>query len=184
MGSPIVTTAYNGGFLEYLNLVSSIMFLIWHPISLLIVHRAYSEITWITATWMLTLFILPVYSIVLTIANETLQIYLLYIVHYVQGVIQAYFIINAIMWLLTQWFWIESVQLDEDRSKFGTTARDLQMWQVLTTLPQMSFLAIFYLMLVDIDAFYTKNPSSVAPAFVFIFSTYSKGLADLIDQYL
>jgi len=73
----------------------------------------------------MTLFFFPIYSIILTIANEKLQVYMLYIVHYIQGVIQTFFIINAAMWILTQWFWVESVEFDEDRSEFGKTARDL-----------------------------------------------------------
>lgn len=130
----------------------------------------------------MTLFVFPIYSIILTIANERLQVYMLYIVHYIQGIIQTFFIINATMWILTQWFWIESVEMDEERSEFGRTARDLQMWEIITVLPQMLFLSIFYIMLVDIDNFYTENPSTEANTFIFIFSTYSKSLATTITN--
>ena len=109
---------------------------------------------------------------------------MLYIVHYIQGVIQTFFIINAAMWILTQWFWVESVEFDEDRSEFGKTARDLQMWEVVTVLPQMMFLAIFYIMLVDIDSYYAENPSSEAPVYTFILSAYSKAIASFIDSYI
>jgi|TARA_B110001450_G_C17372469_1_gene380254 hypothetical protein len=70
--------------------------------------------------------------------------------------------------------------MDEERSEFGKTARDLQMWEIITVLPQMLFLSIFYIMLVDIDNFYTLNPSTEANTFIFIFSTYSKSLASNI----
>ena len=58
------------------------------------------------------------------------------------------------------------------------------MWEVITALPQMLFLGIFYIMLVDIDGFYTKNPSTEASTYIFIFSKYSKGLANFIQSYI
>jgi hypothetical protein len=122
---PIVQAEYSNTFMSYLNLIMSIVFLIWHPISLLFIFSVSDNLDWNTTSWALVLYILPIYSILMSIANEKLQVYMLYAVHYVQGTLQAFFIINAIMWMLTQWFWIESVEMDEDRNDFGKTARDL-----------------------------------------------------------
>lgn len=116
-------------------MISSVAFLIYHPLSLLFVYNIHEDLNWITVVWAMVLYLFPIYSILLSIANETLQVYMLYAVHYIQGIIQTFFIINALMWLLTQWFWIESVEMDEDRNDFGTTARDLQMWEIITVLP-------------------------------------------------
>jgi hypothetical protein len=98
---PIVEEVYSSTFLSYLNLSTSIMFLIWHPISMLFVFDVAENLNGTTALWATTLYALAIYSIILSIANEKFQIYMLYAIHYIQGILQAIFIINSVMWILT-----------------------------------------------------------------------------------
>merc|ERR1712086_935644 len=73
--------------------------------------------------------------------------------------------------------------MDEDRNDLGTTARDLQMWEIITAIPQMTFLAIFYVMLVDIDTYYDDTPSTEANSFIFIFSSYSDSYSTWAEDF-
>ena len=50
---------------------------------------------------------------------------MLYGQHYAKGFAQLMLILNLTLWIQTQYFWIESVELDEERNEFGKTARDL-----------------------------------------------------------
>ena len=53
---------------------------------------------------------------------------MLYVQAYVKGFTQILILLNVALWLQTQYFWIESVELDQERNDFGKVARDLQMW--------------------------------------------------------
>ena len=84
---------------------------------------------------------------------------MLYLQHYVKGITQMLIIINTALFVQTLFFWIESVELDEERSEFGKTARDIQTWQIVQNLPTVLFLTLFYIFMVDIENHYIANPS-------------------------
>ena len=84
---------------------------------------------------------------------------MLYVQAYVKGFTQILILLNVALWLQTQYFWIESVELDQERNDFGKIARDLQMWQIVQNVPTLIFLIFFYFFMVDIVNHYIANPS-------------------------
>ncbi len=107
---------------------------------------------------------------------------MLWVQHYVKGFTQMLIVLNLALWIQTQLFWMESVELDEQRNEFGANARDLQMWQLIQNVPTLTFLTFFYFFMVDIENYYIENPTSNEGTI--IISDYTTLVSDWWTNYL
>ena len=155
----MVEAEYANTWIYYGNIFCTISFLIYHPLTMLFLYNFFNGWSWTTITWSVLEYLLSLYSIFLSVSNEKLQVLMLYAQHYVKGFTQIMILLNVALWVQTQYFWIESVELDQERNDFGKVARDLQMWQIVQNVPTLIFLIIFYFFMVDIENHYIANPS-------------------------
>ena len=74
--------------------------------------------------------------------------------HYVKGIIQILVIALAGQYFLTQMFFVESIEFDDETLTLGKITRDMQVWQLIELFPQMGWLMVTYYFIVDVENHY------------------------------
>ena len=93
-------------------------------------------------------------------------------------------ILNVATWVQTQFFWMESIEFDDNRNEMGWNAWDLTMWQLVQNVPTLIFLVFFYIFMVDIENHFITNPSSEATLNTLYISDYTIQLITWWKNYL
>ena len=99
MEFPIVEAQYGSTFIYYANIVTTIIFMLVHPVLLLFLYDMFNGYNVTTIIWSVSEFFLAIYSIFLSVSNETLQIIMLTAQHYVKGYTLMMLILNVAMWM-------------------------------------------------------------------------------------
>ena len=72
LNHPMVEAEYTNTWIYYGNMFCTILFLIYHPVTMLFLYNFLNGWSWTTITWSVLEYFLSLYSIFLSVSNEKL----------------------------------------------------------------------------------------------------------------
>ena len=132
--TPQVEAVYSNTMIYYLNLCMSITYVSVMPLIWFLFYRAGDYMTKQTIVqniaWMALQVSLVVYSALLIVGSEEVQLSLLSSVFYIKGTIQALLLLNTTGFIMTILYWISTIEdrYSIIRNKLGQSAFDILTW--------------------------------------------------------
>jgi hypothetical protein len=162
----VQTASYGSTFIYFMTIWTSGIFMLIEPVLMLSLYKLFNNWSIITIFLFILHWFLAFYAIFLAVATVDIQAYMLSVTIYLNGVVFFLFVTDIIQVTINLFFLLESIQFtltdfNAKRTVLNKNSLDLMFWTLLETVPRVVQLGSFYFFLIDINDYFSKDPTRV-----------------------